>query len=76
VVKAWPSLPPAIRAGIRTGAASALAFMDRVLAAGTLEEKRELVALYVRRVEAVPARQTVRISLYPAPRCSLGTGSG
>ena len=50
---------------IRYGAGAALEFLDRVLTAGTLEEKRELVALYVRKVEAFPDRQAVRISLYP-----------
>ena len=33
---------------------------------GTIEEKRELVKAYVKRIEADPTVHTVQISLYPA----------
>ena len=39
--------------------------LDDVLAGGTIEEKRELISLYVQKVKADPDEQTVQISLYP-----------
>jgi hypothetical protein len=39
--------------------------LKTVFEEGTVEEKRGLIAEYVHRVEAIPERNTVRISLYP-----------
>lgn len=61
---ALPELPDA--AELRGRACEAFTAFESILAGGTLEEKRELIGLYVQRIEADPDRQAVHISLYPA----------
>ena len=47
-------------------ATAAFEDFDAVLAAASIEEKRELIRLYVKSIEAEPDRFAVQISLYPA----------
>lgn len=60
--------PPTLPAGaeLRRLASRAFDDLDRVMAGGTIEEKRGMISLYVKKIEAEPDRQTVQISLYPA----------
>jgi len=57
-----PALPPT--ATIATNAASAFDELDRVLELGTIEEKRELLTLYVQKIQADPNLHQVGIGLY------------
>ncbi len=50
--------------------------LEMVLAGGSLEEKRELIAAYVHRVEAAPERQTLAISLFPDRVSQMVAGVG
>jgi len=59
-----PDLPDA--GEIKARAMAAFDDLDQTLAEGTLEERRELVQLYVQKIEADPDQETVHISLYPA----------
>ena len=54
-------LPPT--ATIATNAASAFDELDKVLEVGTIEEKRELLALYVQKIKADPNLHQVEIGL-------------
>jgi DNA invertase Pin-like site-specific DNA recombinase len=58
-----PALPSADE--IRRRASAAFDDLGRIIDGGTLEEKRDLISLYVEKIEADPHRQTVQISLYP-----------
>ena len=40
--------------------------LEKVLATGTVEEKREIIALYVHEIVADPEKERIAISLYPA----------
>ena len=51
---------------LRRRAAAAFDDLDAVIDGGTIEEKRELIKAYVKRIEADPTVHTVQISLYPA----------
>lgn len=64
VSPALPDLPPADELKARVSAA--FDRLGEILSAGTIEEKRELIGLYVQKIEADPDLSTVRISLYPA----------
>jgi DNA invertase Pin-like site-specific DNA recombinase len=59
-----PDLPDAEQ--IRARAVAAFDELDQALAEGTVEERRELLGLYVQKIEADPDQETVQISLYPA----------
>ena len=59
-----PQLPEP--AEVRRRASAAFDDLDTVIGEGTIEEKRELVRAYVKRIEADPTVHTVQISLYPA----------
>ena len=50
--------------------------LESVIRAGTLEEKRSLMGAYVNRVDAEPAINTVRISLYPPGLSQMVAGAG
>ena len=51
---------------IRARAAIEFARLDEVLAGGTIEQKRDLIGTYVRKIKADPSAKAVEISLYPA----------
>ncbi|MFG0262336.1 MAG: recombinase family protein [Novipirellula sp. JB048] len=51
---------------LRLRAAAAFDHLQAVIDAGTIEEKRELLAAYVQTIKADPHSSTVQISLYPA----------
>jgi DNA invertase Pin-like site-specific DNA recombinase len=74
---AGPALPavPEI-ADIRERAAVAFDRLASILADGPIEQKRELIGLYVQSVKADPIRQTVEIALYPALFNAIGSGRG
>lgn len=59
-----PELPDV--AELKARAAAAFDDLEGILARGTLEEKRELIALYVQKIKAEPDHHQVQISLYPA----------
>ncbi len=59
-----PSLPPAPE--LRRRAQEAFAELGMVLADGTLEQRRELLGLYVQKIKADPDTHSVQISLYPS----------
>jgi hypothetical protein len=63
VSKATPLLPS--RDELRESIECQFGTLETVFEEGTVEEKRGLIAEYVHRVEALPDRNTVRISLYP-----------
>jgi site-specific DNA recombinase len=69
-----PALPPVNV--IRQRAAAEFDRIEHVLAAGTVEEKRDLVAAYVQTIKADPDRQSVRISLYPTLLSQKIAGAG
>jgi site-specific DNA recombinase len=50
--------------------------METVFDGGGIEEKRGLMAEYVNRIDAEPARNTVRISLYPTGLSQMVAGAG
>ncbi len=56
--------PPSI-AELRKRIAREFDHLGEVIASGTIEEKRELIACYVRTIKADPDHQTVHIGLYP-----------
>jgi hypothetical protein len=58
-----PSLPPMPE--LRQRIAAEFDRMEAVLASGTLEQRRELVASYVHSLTALPEEETVRIGLLP-----------
>jgi len=58
-----PSLPPMPE--LRQRIAGEFDRMEAVLASGTLEQRRELVASYVHSLTALPEEETVRIGLLP-----------
>lgn len=61
--------PPAEFPGVedvRALASAAFDQLETVLEGGSIEEKRELIGLYVQRIKADPEQHTVQISLYPA----------
>jgi len=73
-VSITPELP-----GVKEIRRRASAEFDRlgdVLAGGTVEEKRELIACYVQKIKADPDRQAVDISLYPTLLSQKIAGTG
>jgi DNA invertase Pin-like site-specific DNA recombinase len=50
---------------IRAGTSEALDLLQRAIGGGTLEEKREVIAHYVQRIEADPTTERVRAYYYP-----------
>ncbi|WP_428390166.1 recombinase family protein [Mucisphaera sp.] len=69
-----PNLPDA--GFIREKAQKALSNLRDVLANGTIEQKRELIAVYVQKIKADPDTKSVMISLYPALFRPLIAGTG
>jgi DNA invertase Pin-like site-specific DNA recombinase len=63
-MNALPDLPDAN--AIRARAAAAFDELQTVLEGGTIEQQRELLALYVQRIKADPDAGSVQIGLYPA----------
>ncbi len=61
---AMPNLPDVKE--LRRRACAAFDDLEAVLKSGTIEEKRELISLYVQMIKAEPNRQSIQISLYPA----------
>jgi hypothetical protein len=59
-----PTLPAA--AELRERAAAAFDQLEKVLAGGTVEEKRELIRLYLEKIKADPNTGSVQISFYPS----------
>jgi len=59
-----PTLPGADT--LRERARAAFDGLETVLNNATIEEKRELIGLYVKTIKADPDAQRVQISLYPA----------
>ena len=51
---------------IRTRAKVAFDQLEEVLEGGELEQKKELIALYLHRIDADPAQHRIQISIYPA----------
>lgn len=51
---------------LRQRAAATFDHLQTIIDGGTIEEKRELLAAYVQKIEADPHSCTVQISLYPA----------
>lgn len=51
---------------IQASAQAGCCRLEKVLATGTVEEKRELIALYVHEIVADPEKERIAISLYPA----------
>ena len=69
-----PDLPPADQ--IRAVASELLADLPRLLESGTIDERREFVAHFVKEIEADPAGKSVRISLYRSLFISKIAGAG
>jgi DNA invertase Pin-like site-specific DNA recombinase len=61
---------------IRERAAVAFDRLAGILANGPIEQRRELIGLYVQSVKADPIQQKVVIALYPALFNAIGTGEG
>jgi hypothetical protein len=61
---ASPALPAA--AELRRNADRAFDELDKVLAGGTIEQRRELIGLYVQKIKADPDTNSVQISLFSA----------
>jgi aspartate/methionine/tyrosine aminotransferase len=59
-----PDMPS--EAVIRAGTSEALDLLQRAIDAGTLEEKREVIAHYVQRIEADQTAERLRVFFYPA----------
>jgi site-specific DNA recombinase len=71
---ALPQLPDA--GTVRTRAKAAFDQLEAVLASATIEQRRELVGLYVQNIKADPATFSVQISLYPALFTEIIAGGG
>jgi site-specific DNA recombinase len=71
---AVPQLPNANT--LRARATAAFDQLETVLASATIEQRRELVSLYVQKVKADPEAYCVQISLYPALFSSIIAGGG
>jgi DNA invertase Pin-like site-specific DNA recombinase len=71
---ALPSLPAA--AELRRNADRAFDELDKVLAGGTIEQRRELIGLYVQKIKADPDTNSVQISLFPALFSRVVAGGG
>ena len=69
-----PDLPPADQ--IRSAASSLLADLPRLMESGTIDERREFLASFVKEIEADPAGKSVRISLYRSLFISIIAGAG
>lgn len=61
---------------IRRRATAEFDRLGQVLAGGTVEERRELIACYVHKIKADPDRLTVHISLYPTLLSQKIAGTG
>jgi ABC-type transporter Mla subunit MlaD len=61
---AAPALPTA--AEPRRNADRAFDELDKVLAGGTIEQRRELIGLYIQKIKADPDGNSIRISFYSA----------
>ncbi|MCE5324867.1 MAG: recombinase family protein [Planctomycetaceae bacterium] len=72
--KGSPELPDL--GEIRDKAAEAFERLEDVLTGGTIEEKRELIGLYVQTIKAEPDSYSVQISLYPAMFTAVLAGGG
>jgi hypothetical protein len=69
-----PTIPDA--AELRRRAIAGLQGLDEVVASGTIEERKELIAGYLHSVVADPDRQIVQINLYPTLFSQIMTGVG
>jgi site-specific DNA recombinase len=81
VEKDLGELPPAVPAlpavaELRRNADRAFDELDKVLAAGTIEQRREMIGLYVQRIKADPDNNSVQISLYSALFSRVVAGGG
>jgi hypothetical protein len=59
-----PELPAA--AELRNNVERVFDELDKVLVGGTIEQRRELIGLYVQKIKADPDNSSVQISLYSA----------
>ncbi len=50
--------------------------MDDIFASGTVDQKKEFVAIYVKTIEADPNAKSVKISLFPALFSQILAGEG
>ena len=69
-----PMIPDA--AELRRRAIAGLQGLDEVVASGSIEERKELIAGYLHSVVADPDRQIVQINLYPTLFSQIMTGVG
>jgi hypothetical protein len=69
-----PSLPSAQT--LRANASAAFDNLGKVLEGGTIEQRRELLALYIQKIKADPDAGNVQISLYPAMFSQVVAGGG
>jgi hypothetical protein len=68
-----PTIPDA--AELRRRAIAGLQGLDEVVASGSIEERKELIAGYLHSVVADPERQIVQINLYPTRLSQIMTGA-
>ncbi len=73
-IKVCPELPSADV--IRQRASAVFDQLEQVIASATVEEKRELIAHFVQKIEADPDSSTIRINLYPAVFSRVIAGAG
>jgi hypothetical protein len=71
---ASPALPAV--AELRRNADRAFDELDKVLAGGTIEQRRELIGLYVHKIKADPDTNSVQISLFSALFSRVVAGGG
>ena len=71
---AVPALPAAVE--LCRNADRAFDELDVVLAGGTIEQRRELIGLYVQKIKADPDTNSVQISLYSALFSRVVAGGG
>jgi len=61
---------------IRVFADNALNHFGEIFESGTIEEKREIIGLYVDKIIAYPESKTIKIALYPPLFNAINSGSG
>tara|TARA_R110002073_G_scaffold239285_1_gene400646 strand:- start:166315 stop:168063 length:1749 start_codon:yes stop_codon:yes gene_type:complete len=61
---------------LRSRIASEFDHLEEIMASGSLEERRHLIACYVNKIQAEPDRQMVKIGLYPTLFSQRIAGTG